>query len=158
MRNRTFWQHVDQRSAEGCWTWTGCRDRAGYGQWTECLPRRRRVTWKAHRYAWTETIGPITDGLHVLHHCDNASCVRPDHLFLGTALDNARDKVAKGRMRRGDFRGEANGHARLTEADVLFIRSQVAAGVPQARMVERFGVAPMTVSQVVTRKTWRHVA
>lgn len=47
--------------------------------------------------AWEHYVGPIPDGVDVLHHCDNPPCVRPDHLFLGTARDNVGDMLAKGR-------------------------------------------------------------
>ena len=33
----------------------------------------------------------------ICHHCDNRICVRPKHLFLGTAKDNAQDREKKGR-------------------------------------------------------------
>lgn len=144
-------------AGDECWIWLGGADACGYGRFTD-KTREHRRTMTAHRWAWTFAYGPIPEGLCVLHHCDVPPCVNPNHLFLGTPLDNARDKVAKGRLRVGHVQGEQNGQAKLTEADVRFIRSTVATGVPQARMVERFGVSPMTVSQVVTRKTWRHVA
>lgn len=48
----------------------------------------------------------------VCHHCENRRCVRPGHLFLGTALDNTRDMFAKGRANK--TRGEGTGRAKLT--------------------------------------------
>jgi hypothetical protein len=51
----------------------------------------------AHRMSWEMHFGPIPEGMLVLHHCDVRRCVRPDHLFLGTARDNTRDMIAKGR-------------------------------------------------------------
>jgi hypothetical protein len=85
-----FWGRVD-RSGD-CWLWTGWRQANGYGGL-----RVKRQAHYAHRVAWTLVNGPIPDGLFVCHHCDNRPCVRPDHLFLGTARDNTRDSIAKGR-------------------------------------------------------------
>jgi hypothetical protein len=72
---------------------------------------------QAHRVAWTLQHGPIPDGLHVLHKCDNRYCVNIDHLFLGTAQDNVNDMIAKGRDTYGQNRGERNGWALLTEGE-----------------------------------------
>ncbi len=88
-----FWRRV--QTSEGCWEWTGSRRGNGYGvHWTD----ERKLTG-AHRYSYELHHGAIADSsLFVCHHCDNPPCVRPDHLFLGTVLDNARDMVAKGRQ------------------------------------------------------------
>lgn len=87
----SFWDHV--LDVDGCLEWQAARIRSGYGVvWAD-----KRLTY-AHRFAWQQTFGAIPDGLRVLHHCDNPPCVRPDHLFLGTAADNSRDMVRKGRM------------------------------------------------------------
>lgn len=73
----------------------------GYGKFW--LGKRASVS--AHRVAWQIANGPIPDegpghhGWCVCHRCDNPLCVNPDHLFLGSNLDNQRDKAAKGRAR-----------------------------------------------------------
>lgn len=88
-----FWEKV-QRS-DGCWTWTACRNALGYGSIQYGKPRKVVL---AHRVAWELAHGaPPGRDVEVCHSCDNPSCVRPDHLFLGTHLDNMRDMYAKGR-------------------------------------------------------------
>lgn len=88
-----FWTKV--RKSEGCWEWTGSISGKPlkYGRF-----RAGGKGQVAHRVAWELLICPIPDGLHVLHRCDNPVCVKPTHLFLGTAEDNASDKVKKGRQ------------------------------------------------------------
>lgn len=99
-----FWPRVQK--SEGCWLWTGAKDRYGYGEWIGVkLPFRGRI--KPHRASWLLHFGDIPQELWVLHKCDNRSCVRPDHLFLGTPLDNNQDMAAKGRSARGESQHSA---------------------------------------------------
>lgn len=91
-----FWARVEK--TDGCWWWQGSKRRSSrtrYGRLR--LSSGQLVT--AHRASWTFTNGPIPDGLWVLHRCDNRACIRPDHLFLGTQLDNMRDAATKKRLR-----------------------------------------------------------
>lgn len=78
--------------ASGCWLWTGAKTERGYGYF-----RFGGRTWRAHRWAYFAFKGPVPEEIYVLHQCDVPSCVSPFHLFLGTAKDNARDCIAKGR-------------------------------------------------------------
>jgi hypothetical protein len=90
-----FWRFVDKGDGTGCWLWTGgFKNDYGEFKWNGKIVA-------AHRVAWILTFGQIPNGLHVLHHCDNPPCVRPDpehHLFLGTHQDNMADASSKGRM------------------------------------------------------------
>lgn len=76
----------------GCREWQGSLGSNGYGQ---VYYRGRQH--KAHRVSWIESHGTIPAGLCVLHRCDNRRCINPEHLFLGTVADNARDMMEKGR-------------------------------------------------------------
>lgn len=96
-----FWQKVD--TSGECWLWTAGRTKAGYGKF--CVHKHTAGTVLAHRFAYAQLVAPIPDGRFVCHHCDNPSCVRPDHLFLGDAEANMQDMSAKA---RGAFNGSRN--------------------------------------------------
>lgn len=144
----------------GCWLWARVWvDADGYGM----LKHEGRV-WRAHRLAWHLTRGPIGD-LCVLHHCDTPACINPDHLFLGTNVDNTADRHRKGRDAKGDRngsrlhpetrpRGEANPKAKLTAAKVVELRAAYASGVCQADLARRYGVRPNAVRQIILGRHW----
>lgn len=85
-----FWARVQK--SEGCWLWTGAKNRNGYGY----LGMNNKDIL-AHRFSWIVNVGEIRAGKCVLHRCDVPACVRPDHLFVGDHLTNVRDCIAKGR-------------------------------------------------------------
>jgi hypothetical protein len=89
-----FDRHVVK--GDDCWSWGGYINNKGYG-YTR-IGGKVSKGWLAHRLSWSLHFGEIPDGLHVCHKCDNRMCVRPDHLFLGTNMDNIRDRMQKGRL------------------------------------------------------------
>ena len=90
-RIEIFWSNVDKTGS--CWNWMGYKNAQGYGSFRWIGGRR------AHRCSYYIETGVITNKL-VCHRCDNPSCVRPDHLFIGTYKDNSNDMVFKGRHPR----------------------------------------------------------
>lgn len=132
----------------GCWYWSGMK-RGKYG-----LVRigGRRIA--AHRASYQLFVGEISGGLLVCHTCDNPICVNPDHLFLGTYLDNYQDMIEKGREVYGDRRGSKNSLAKLTEDDVREIRDS---SETQVKIGKRFGVSQSVISEIRSRKLWSHV-
>lgn len=95
-----FWSKVDK--TDGCWLWTGSLDTPGYGLLCKGVPRKGNI--RASIYSFLLHFGPYDRRLQVCHTCDVPRCVRPDHLFLGTAHDNSIDMVRKGRHGRANAR------------------------------------------------------
>jgi hypothetical protein len=140
-----FWAKVQRGGPDDCWI--SATNRRRYGQFS--------VDGKAvlaHRFSYALVHGPILDGLHVLHRCDNPPCVNPTHLFLGTNADNMRDREAKGRGNQP--RGTANGNCRLTDEEIAEIR--VASGTQQ-EIGERFGISQPMVSRIKRGKRRRRL-
>jgi hypothetical protein len=156
-----FWSKVDKSGQ--CWLWTAARFSNGYGAF-----RVAGNNVRAHRHSYELTNGPIPPGMVVCHTCDNPACVRPDHLFLGTSADNARDMSEKGRGATGGKnasrlhperlrRGEAHGRAKVTEEQVREIRRLYAEGVPHRKLAKMFGLSPSPILDIVHRRHWQHV-
>lgn len=131
--------------ATGCHDWIGSIMPNGYGQ-----IHSKGQTAYAHRVAWELANGPISDGMFVLHDCDNRRCVNPAHMRLGTYQDNIDDMTGKLRHAHG----VRNGHAKLTVDEVRLIR--VATGTHGA-IATRFGVTQSLVSMIRARRIWKHV-
>jgi hypothetical protein len=96
-----FWAKVCKWPG-GCWEWKGQIGHGGYGRLF--AGGRSRESKPAHRVSWELHYGPIPPDLFVCHHCDNPKCVRPSHLFIGTAADNVHDSMAKGRFNSARIR------------------------------------------------------
>ena len=123
----------------GCWHWTGAKDKDGYGLFTRDGKQHR-----APVMALQLDGRPVTPGHYACHHCDNPSCVRPSHLYVGTPKQNYADAVSRKRVRPSG--------AKLKPEQVIAIRA--AQGTHEA-IAARFGVSRANVSLIKERKTWR---
>jgi len=54
-------------------------------------------------------------------------------------------------------RGEATGHAKLTENAVRNIRTQVANGIYHKVLATQYGVGRKAITKIVNRQRWKHV-
>lgn len=142
---REFWWNVDI-SGE-CWLWTGGHSSGGYGTFYS-----GGKSYRAHRVAYALANGATPAGLTVRHGCDNPTCVRPEHLEIGTQAENVIDRDSRGRRRPP--KGEANGNAALTWAAVEEIRAAHASGLNQCQIARQVGVHRTTVGRVVRGEAW----
>ena len=149
MYNEVFKVEFERRfdRSGDCWEWNRGRDGSGYGK----MPFKGK-TLRAHRVAYELNNGSIPAGLHILHTCDNPACVRPDHLWAGTNVDNMADKTAK-RRAVGAAKGSANG-AKLSAEEARKIYSDSRS----YRVVSRhYGVSLTAVGDIKTGRTWAKI-
>lgn len=139
----------------GCWLWCGSNNgRGGYGQ-----ARFEGALIETHRVMWTIKNGQIPDGMDVLHRCDTPACLNPAHLFLGTHVDNMRDRFDKGRYPVGipANRGELNGMSKLTPASVRGIKALLAGGIRGCDLAEMFDVSRQAICDIKNGRSWSYI-
>lgn len=91
-----FFKHVSK--TDTCWLWMGAKRGGGYGEFRiGSYKDGTRKMVVAHRFSWELHNGAIPKEMQVCHNCDVRNCVNPDHLFLGTQVDNMQDMHSKGR-------------------------------------------------------------
>lgn len=150
-----FWKNVNLSNPYGCWEWHGSKDAFGYGRiWS----KEKKTFLRASRISWEIHHGDFDRSLCVCHHCDNTRCVNPNHLFLGTAKDNADDRERKNRNKPPvPLPGEKNPAAKLKEEDVIEILRLHREGVSYRLLSQKFGVCQSEIGMIITRKTWAHL-
>jgi hypothetical protein len=138
-----------------CLEWSLSRTDFGYGR---VFVQGAGVV-RAHRVAWVLTVGPIGEGVQVLHACDNPPCCRPDHLFSGTQADNIRDAIAKRRFSFPPHKpGDKNGASILTEAEAWKVKQLLGDGIlSKAEIARCFEVSPSAVADIDKGRSWGHL-
>lgn len=131
----------------GCWQWIGAVNANGYASFWD-----GEKIETASRVAYRLFCGELSEGLFVLHRCDNPRCVKPSHLFLGTHADNMRDKVLKGRSAKTV--GSLNPNAKITEDEARQIKLS---SEPAKALARRFGVSDTAISNIRKGRTWAHL-
>jgi len=147
-----FLSKIDMESSEdGCWLWTGCLSKAGYGQF-----RRKQTTYYAHRQSWLLAGNTIPDGHLIRHKCRSRNCCNPEHLETGTPQDNSNDMKRDGTTSRPNIirQGQAHSMAKLTEKDVLDIRASKEGTM---NLAKKYCVGYTHIWSIRTRKSWTHI-
>lgn len=104
-----------------------------------------------HRYVYEDSFGEIPKGLVVRHKCDNPNCINPNHLELGTHVDNVRDRVERNRSAKG----ESNGRTKLTEEQARFIKYDT--NHTNSGLARMFNVSPKAVRLIKQGVNWKHI-
>lgn len=147
-----------------CFEWPGECDRNGYGQVRVAAdpPRKMGARSMTHILAYEYFVGPVPDGLELLHSCDNPPCWNPDHLTADTHAANMRQVAERARSPRGE------GHyaAKFTTAQILEIRQlcdasrrangRVRDGIYDELAVQ-FNSTRESIRCIARGLNWRHV-
>jgi len=150
-----FWSKVRKAGPDECWLWTASGYMNGYGKMNLSFGDWFMTTG-AHRISYAIHFGSIPKNRYVLHKCDVRRCVNPNHFFIGDALDNARDKIKKGR----DNSGTVNGMARkdVSENDIYFMREMYASGRWSMDEIGKiFYKNKNTARKAIIGISWKHV-
>jgi hypothetical protein len=143
-----FWKYVEI-IPDSCWTWKGSKAPFGYGHmsWNGKSNYAHRVSWMIHN-------GPIPDGMVVMHKCDCPECTNPDHLQLGTQIENMRDRDLKGRWREPSYEKVT----KIPDETVLQIRRFYGRGLATlAELSRSTGVSYDHVWRITTNRTRKNV-
>jgi hypothetical protein len=133
----------------GCWLWTEKLDRDGYGRF--CCGDGKTVS--AHRFSWQSNFGDLNPDMNVCHTCDVPCCVNPEHLFLGSHIENQADKFRKGRAARG----EKIGISKFVGSQIIEMRELRKSGLTFNDLGIKFDCAPSTAHRICTNQGWKHI-
>lgn len=151
---KRFWDKVEK--TDTCWNWTAAKSAFGHGRF-----RMGRKLVSPHRLVYEWEHGEIPEGYDICHHCDNPSCVNPQHLFLGTRSDNMKDAMKKNRLPQMvkilERKGSETNNAKLTEKEVLLMRALEKKGMKTKELSKRFGITRRNVRDIIYRRTWTHI-
>jgi hypothetical protein len=154
VRPDLFWAKVRIGAPDECWLWMGAKNKWGYGRLHQ---PGSKTDILAHRLALKLSGRAVPSDLNVLHSCDNPPCCNPHHLRVGTQKENGQDRALRKPWSWRMTTGEHNGRCKLTPDQVIEIRRQVAAGIPQPEIAELFGVSRESVNAIHLRVNWRHL-
>ena len=157
-----FWEKVDiQEDNDACWEWTAVRKKKEYGEFYSKVRNGKHT--RAHQISWMlyNEQEDIPDGMLVCHTCDNPSCCNPYHLFLGTIIDNNRDRDKKGRWnsrflygREHHQHGENHHSNKLSEDNVVEIRKLIDNGYSQRKLGKMLNVSHSSIGEIARGESW----
>jgi len=145
--------YININSKDDCWEWVGYKRKDGYGEITI-----DKKTFRSHRLIYIDTYGSIPEGMCICHSCDNPSCCNPNHLFMGTHVDNMKDCRNKCRTGGGSRPGEECGKHKFTNEEILDIRKKYKTGLySQRNLAKEYNMSQTNIKDIINRKIWRHI-
>lgn len=148
----TFWTKVKKGSPDECWPWLAGKKTSGYG-----AAQYHGKLLSASKVAYMLTFGEVPLGLFVCHKCDNRSCCNPNHLWLGTPLENSADCRRKGRNPMWLENSDQNPAAKLKLEDIKEIRRRYFGKVSQQKeLAIEYGVTKRTIHNITSGISWKH--
>lgn len=138
---------IKSDNKDDCWDWNAAL-KTGYGSM-----KYNDKNIRAHRLSWIIHNGSIPDGLCVLHKCDNRKCNNPNHLFLGSKVDNIKDMVSKGRNKY--LIGETNGRSTITQEIVDNIKRLLEIETP-TEIAKKYNISRQIVYKIKYKQTWNY--
>jgi hypothetical protein len=121
------------------------------------FPTGRRKYVRVHRLVLLTFVGSAPFGTVACHYNGDPSDNRLENLRYDTYKNNSLDTIRHGRARGWDSAGENNGRSRLTESDVIVIRTDYASGLYlQRELAAKYGVQQSCISKVLLRVTYTH--
>lgn len=144
-----FFEKVSFEPMSGCWLWMGGEHTHGYGFFGSDGHGRKEY---AHRWSYRQFCGAIPPGMEVRHLCNNTHCVNPDHLALGSHQDNMRDMATAGTQK-----GQRNGGAILTDAQVMEIARRLRQGETQKALALEYRTSKGAIQAIASGKNWAHL-
>lgn len=157
-----FWSRVSKTPGQGphgdCWEWQGTIGAMGYGEICWVAYRRAQGKMKgkislAHRTSYELAVGPIPEGLSLLHSCDNPPCCNPAHLSPGTQGANVQDAWDKDRMHKG----ETCWNAIHTNDLIKEVKLYLLIGYSQIHISEKFKMREKMVNDIARGHKWKHI-
>ncbi len=131
----------------GCWEWKGALRGKGYGCFK--VDGKNKIASRVSYELYKNSISPSK---LVCHSCNNPKCVNPDHLYLGSYQDNTKQAVEQGRQFVA--KGELNGSCKLTEAEILAIKSDTRS---QRKIAKEYNCSQLHVSRIKRNLVWRYL-
>lgn len=125
-------------TAQGCWIHRNKTNNKGYVI-LQYHTNSLHYQYLAHRVSYALFKGFVPKDVKVLHTCDIPNCVNPEHLFLGSVKDNAKDMSIK-------KRGKNQYGSQLTELELSAVAFYRGMGWSQRKVANLLGISQSTIS------------